>query len=346
MLVTYQPPCYTSREMITMDDIAKEAGLSRYTVSKILNGDTTVKSASRDAVMAICRRHGYMPNDHAVGLVKGRTNIVAMIVPYITDDFYNEMIELTETMIEQKGYRLIYKSSYNNAAKEAEIIRGFLALKVSAFIIVPAVVGTDTAMHERASEHVPVIYLDRAVGKKSISILNDNEDSAQQMTAYLLKGTKRVAFLGSFYGDSNPTALARRTGYERTMNARGLKPELLDRSASTEQQDNERFGYENMAHYLKNGGTAKAVFCITDAVALGAMKAVLDSGLTPGKDIRIAGHDDLRFCDFVSPTITTMRQPKDIMCRASAAMADDLIRKRSRGKKQVFSSELIIRGSA
>ncbi|MEK6796128.1 MAG: LacI family DNA-binding transcriptional regulator [Spirochaetota bacterium] len=330
-----------------MDEIAQEAGLSRYTVSKILNGDTTVKAASRDAVMAICKRHGYMPNNNAVGLVKGRTNIVAMIVPYITDDFYNEMIELTETLIESKGYRLIYKSSYNDATKEAEIIQSFLALKVSALIIVPVVDGPNVRIHTLAAKHVPVIYIDRTLNKRGYSVLNDNEASAAAMTEHLLGTTERVAYLGSFYGDSNPTSLARKNGYISTMEEHALRPDIIACDASTEKQDNERFGYENMAHYLRNGGRADAVFCVTDAVALGAIKAVRDSGKVPGRDIRIAGHDNLRFTEFVYPSITTMKQPIDLMCRASVAMADDLIHDRFHGKKQqIFTSELIIRESA
>jgi len=198
--------------MLTMNEIAAEAGLCRYTVSKILNGDKTVKDASRDAVMAICERHGYIPDNNAVGLARGKTNIIAMIVPYITDDFYNEMIELTESIAERKGYRLIYKSSYNNAAKEADVIKGFLALKVCAMIIVPAVESPDMRIHALAAKQVPVICLDRAILKTCYSVLNDNEGSASTMTEHILGRTSEVAYLGSFYGDANPTAKERRIG--------------------------------------------------------------------------------------------------------------------------------------
>ncbi|MBI4976517.1 MAG: LacI family DNA-binding transcriptional regulator [Spirochaetes bacterium] len=330
-----------------MSEIAKEAGLSRYTVSKILNGDTSVKEASRKVVMAICERHGYMPDNNAVGLVKGKTNIIAMIVPYITDDFYNEMIELTERLIEGKGYRLIYKSSYNDAAKEAEIIQSFLALKVCALIIVPVVEHPDMRIHTLAAKHVPVIYLDRTIRAGGYSVLNDNEASAAAMTGHLIKRSKDITYLGSFYGDANPTAAGRRNGYMKTMKKNGLNPVFIPCDASTERQDNERFGYENMKSYLKKRGDTKAVFCVTDAVALGVLKAIREAGLVPGKDIFVAGHDNLRFSEFVSPSITTMKQPKEHLCKACVDIADSLIKGRIPRKKQhILISELVIRESA
>jgi LacI family transcriptional regulator len=71
-----------------MEEIAVQAGLSRYTVSKILNGDPTVKKVNRDKVLALCDKYGFVPDSSAVALVSGHSNIIAMVVPYITDGFY------------------------------------------------------------------------------------------------------------------------------------------------------------------------------------------------------------------------------------------------------------------
>ena len=79
--------------MITMLDIAKRSGISRYTVSKVLNGNPSVRPATREKVLAACRKYGYIPDSAAVGLVKGHTNLIGVTVPYLTDDFYSEFIE-------------------------------------------------------------------------------------------------------------------------------------------------------------------------------------------------------------------------------------------------------------
>jgi len=334
--------------MITMSQIAAEAKLSRYTVSKILNGDLTVKEASRKAVMELCERYGYVPDNAAVNLVRGKSDTIAMIVPYITDDFYNEIIELAEGFAEQRGYRLVYKSSYNDAVKESNIIKTFLALKVCAMIIVPVVREPDARMHSLASKQIPLVYLDRLLAKDSFSVLNDNEGSASMMTSHLLgRGIQRVAYLDSFYGASNPTSLARRQGYAKTMECNGLAPLFIPSSASLEQQDNEKFGYECMSSALKKGLRMEAVFCITDAVALGAMKAISEAGLKPGSDILVAGHDNLRFSAYANPSITTMKQPKILMSQKAVEIADLLVKKQEvDGKCHIFSSELVARESA
>ena len=336
--------------MITMKEIAHEAGLSRFTVSKILNGDRKVKNENREKVLAICDRHGYAPNNNAVGLAKGRTVMIGMIVPYITDDFYNEIIELTEDLAAGKGYQLIYKSSYNDARKEAVVIKNFMALKICALIIVPVVCNPDMHIHRLAATHIPVIYLDRPLHKDSkdmYMVLNDNEKSGYDMTEYLIRKGRTPAYMGSFYGQTNITAALRQKGYREAMKDHSLKPFLIPCGFSSQKQDNEIFGYENMVHLLKNTSLPDAVFCATDAVALGVARAVRESGFIPGKDIAIAGHDNLRFSSYVTPSITTMKQPKFLLGKACIDIADRLIRnqKVSR-KKYIFPSELIVRESA
>ena len=336
--------------MITMKEIALEAGLSRFTVSKIFNGNLKVKSKSRETVLAICDKHGYAPNNNAVGLVKGKTMMIGMIVPYITDDFYNEIIELTEELAAAKGYQLIYKSSYNDAQKEANVIKNFLALKVCALIIVPVVCTPDMHIHTLAATHIPVIYLDRPLLKNSkdiYTVLNDNEKSAYDMTEYLIKKKKTPAYMGSFYGVTNISAALRRKGYLEAMKDHCLKPFLIPCEFSSQRQDNEIFGYENMVRLLKNTSPPDAVFCVTDAVALGVSRAVREADFIPGKDVAIAGHDNLRFSSYVTPAITTMKQPKSLLSKTCIELADKLIRNQPVSqKKYVFPSVLIVRESA
>ncbi|NMA43981.1 MAG: LacI family transcriptional regulator [Oligosphaeraceae bacterium] len=331
----------------TMEKIAAEARLSRYTVSKILNGDMTVKKRNRDLVLSLCDKYGYVPNHYAVSLVRGQSNIIAILVPYITDGFYSEIIESAEKYASAKGFRTIYQSSYNNAKIEAKILRGFLALKVSAVIMVPVVKNPDIRLHRLIASNIPMIYLDRTVDPEASSVLNNNESSASVMTEHLLEKTRNVAFFDSFYGDLNQTALARRSGYIKAMEQHGCETSFIPTDNSAEQQDNERYGYENMKAYLKNNPAPKALFCITDSVALGAMRAAVEMGLAPGKDILVGGHDNLHFAPFISPSLTTMEQPKRELAEASVDMAMQMMQgAKNNAQKQVYQSRLIIRESS
>ena len=154
--------------MITMLDIAKRSGISRYTVSKVLNGNPSVRPATREKVLAACRKYGYIPDSAAVGLVKGHTNLIGVTVPYLTDDFYSEFIEKLDRIAPVRGYQLIYRSSYNDGATEAAILRSFLSLKVCGLIVVPVVRGADPAIHRLAARRVPVVYFDRAAGRRTV----------------------------------------------------------------------------------------------------------------------------------------------------------------------------------
>ena len=332
--------------MVTVAEIARAAEVSRYTVSKVLNGDASVKPATRKRIHAICDRLGYIPNRNALGLVRGKTDLIALVVPYVTDQFYSAMIEKLERLAARRGYMLIYKSSYNDSATERKIIRSFLSLKVCGLFSVPALPAPDRATHELAEKNVPVIYLDRPFSPDCRCVLNNNYGGAAAMTGHLLEKTADLWYHDSFYGDSNPTAVERRTGYADTMRRHGLEPKFLPVGVSAERQDNERFAYENVSAFLRSGGRCGGIFCVTDAVAFGAAAAVREAGLTPGRDIFLGGHDDLRFGAYANPPITTMRQNLDGICESAFDMLETLLRGESpEPRRKIFDPELIARKS-
>lgn len=331
-----------------MTDIAKEAGLSRYTISKILRGDPSVRSRNREKVLKLCEKYGFVPNANAVNLVSGGPHIIGMVVPYITDGFYAELIELAEKYATSCGLSMIYQSSYNDPRIEERIIRSFMGLKVRALLLVPVLGAANLKLHRQAEANFPVISLDRTVSPDCCFVLNDNRASCRAMTEHLFDNAAKVAYLGSFYRESNPTATARRQGYLDAVTARGGEPLFLPVTATCEQQDNERFGYENISAFLKNGGKVPpALCCVTDAVALGAMRALRDAGYTPGEDVLIGGHDNLHFCEYTTPTLSSMAQPKREMATAAVDMALRLIGgEKSAARRVILKSELIVRQSS
>lgn len=332
--------------MITIEQIARHAEVSRYTASKVLNGDLTVRKETREKIFAICKELGYIPNLNAVNLVRGKSNLIGMIVPYVTDGFYNSLIENLEHRIQSSGYMLIYKSSYNDAEIETQTIRQFLSLNVCAMLIVPVVKNPDRETHRLAGKNIPVVYLDRPFSKDTYCVLNDNLLSAQTMTEHLLTHTEKLAFLDSFYGNANPTAADRRKGYEKTMKRHGLTPQVISAGSFEGKQDNENYAYEVMKRYFQSGKTCDALFCVTDESAFGAARAVREIGRTPGKDFFIGGHDNLRFGSYANPPITTMEQPVEQICETALHLLS-LLRKGEKPEQMrwVFPGTLIVRDS-
>ena len=332
--------------MVTIEQIAKQAKLSRYTVSKVLNGNPSVRAETREKIFAICKKLGYIPNLNAVNLVRRKSTLIGLIVPYITDGFYSSLIEILEQRIQSEGYMLIYKSSYNNSEIERNTIRQFLSLNVCSLLIVPVVEKPDRETHRLAAKNVPVVYLDRPFSDDTYCVLNDNFNSAAAMTAHLLKRARKLAFLDSFYGSANPTAADRRRGYEAVMRKHRLTPLIISGRMLSVRQDNEDHAYEAMKDFFQAGKKCDGLFCVTDAAAFGAARAVREAGFVPGENFYIGGHDNLRFSSFANPAITTMDQPQEEICRTAL----DLLFKRMNGEdpqplRYVFPSALIVRKS-
>jgi len=332
--------------MVTMQYIAKKTGLSRYTVSKVLKGAPTVKENSRKKVFAACDKYGYLPNSNAVGLVKGKTTLIGVVVPYVTDDFYSEFAEYLDQAALEKGYQLIYRSSYNDSKTESNIIKNFLALKVCGMIIVPVVTNPDIHIHKIAGKNVPIVYFDRPFDSNQYHVINDNRLGIFKITELVISKGRTPAYLGSFYHESNITSVLREQGYREAMKAHELVPRVVDCCNSPSKQDNEQFGYDNAKKLIAEGNVPDALLCVTDAVALGAMRALSEAGIMPGQDIMIAGHDNLHFSAFISPSLSTVKQPKDLFARTCIEVLDNINHgSPPEQKKFMFEPEILIRES-
>ncbi|MBQ7396094.1 MAG: LacI family DNA-binding transcriptional regulator [Lentisphaeria bacterium] len=331
--------------MVTVKDIANAAGVSRYTASKVINNAPGVTPETRELVLKTCRELGYIPNLNAISLVRGNSNLIGVIVPYITDGFYSMLLEEMEKLFSAAGFQLIYKSSYNETESESKAITALLSLKVEALLIVPVVKEPDLEMHALAEKNTHVIYLDRPLSDECYSILNDNFQSAVTMTNHLLTKSKDVVFLDSFYGADNPAALERRRGYETAMKEHGLTPRIIPAGNSSVMQDNEYYAWEKLSAFFSSGKSCGAIFCVTDAAAFGAARAAREAGFTPGKDIFIGGHDNLRFGAFAQVPLTTMAQPVAGICQEALKMVKLLTSgKTPQKKKIVLPSQLVVRG--
>jgi DNA-binding LacI/PurR family transcriptional regulator len=332
--------------MATMSDVARQAGVSRFTVSKVLNGDLTVKAAIRARVQAACITLDFAPNPHAVSLVRGSTRALGLLVTQISDPFYAEIIEAADLEARRNGHQLVIECSYGDAALEAGIIRHFRAVRVAALVIAPVDGRANRAVLDATAEQVPVVYIDRSPRRGCHAILSDHHAAACLMTAHLLERARRPAYLGSAFAPGNFSAAERERGYRETMAAARSAPLLIPTTASDVLRDNERYGYQNMAAWLASAAAPQALFCATDAIALGAMHACAERGLTIGEDVLVAGHDDLSFSAYTTPALTTVRQPKREIATLAVETALGLVTAPSpRTIRHVLPSSLVVRRS-
>lgn len=333
--------------MVTMKDVARNAGLSLYTVSKVLNGHSSVREGTRRKVLLACESLGYERNPHAVNLVSRKTTTIGMIVSSITNPFYGEIIEAADREARRRGYHLVYQCSYLDPAIEASIIRHFQALRVCGLVIAPVVTSANRALLERVEEDFPVVYVDRYFSPESSYVVNDNGASAGLATRHLIERGTAPAYLGSIRSGLNRALLDRETGYRRTMEAAGLSPILIPMDKSAAERDNEQFGYENMKAYLADSPPPRGLFCANDSVAIGAMRALSERGLVIGQDVLVAGHDNLSYTAYLNPPLTTIEQAKRDMGEGAVSILLELAEDEDRNTplQRVLQSKLCVRAS-
>lgn len=332
--------------MATMADVARAAGLSRFTVSRALNGDPAVRPATRERVLAVCRKLDYAPNPHAVGLVRGRANLLGLIVSQITDPFYSEIIEAADRTARGRGTQIVVQCSYGEAALEEQILRNLLALRVRGLVVAPVMSAENRALWERAESAVPVVYIDRFFKRRCHYVMNDHYRGARLATEHLLDRRPSAAYLGSAHSRLNSAIVDRERGYRDAAAARRSRPLLVPTTRSRAGRDTEEFGYDNMKAYLREAPPPPALFCATDAIALGAMLALSERGVRPGKDVLVAGHDDLPFSAYTNPPLTTVRQPKEEIGRRAVEAALDLPARPRGFVRETLAPELVVRASS
>ncbi len=337
--------------MATMQDVAEMSGLSRYTVSKVLNGTPGVSDATRARVLETCQKLNFVTNQHAASLAKGGSRLMGLLVTSVIDPFYGEIIETAEQTASSLGYELAYRCSYGNAEQERRIVQSFLGLKATALVVSPVSSDENEGFWNSLVARVPVIFIDHSVLKSAHLVSTDHYVGGRLVTEHLLSRKVEPHYLGSSQPLRNSAIAARLRGYVEAMQAAGKAPKVVPTDDIVDRADTARFGYEALSRYLKSEGARRprGLCCATDAIALGAMRALTDAGLEPGADVLVAGHDDLPFSAFLKPSLTTVRQPKRAIGEKAVHAAARLARvkdpRRHAKIKSVLTPELVTRES-
>jgi LacI family transcriptional regulator len=334
--------------MANMAAVARRAGVSRYTVSKVLNG-MYVAEKTRRKVMDACEKLHYCRNLYATNLVRNESFTIGMVISQNFDSFFGEIIGAAEKEAHANGYQLICQCSYGSAEEEAKIIRNFESLRVCGIIAAPVVRDCRLEQWTSLEERVPVVNFDCFLNKNSNYVINDNRLSASLVTEHLLSTGRLPAYLGSVHPDANLAIKNRKKGYVDTVKKHHLRPCLISVANSAQTADNQEFGYENLVAFLRESDVPEALFCATDRIAMGAIHALQQRGLVVGKDVLVAGHDNLHFGAFMNPTLTTVAQPKQEMGTECVKSLLSLIHsKEPKTKKirKILKPELIIRQSS
>ncbi|MED4583186.1 catabolite control protein A [Brevibacillus choshinensis] len=291
---------------VTIYDVAREAGVSMATVSRVVNGNPNVKPLTRKKVLAAIERLGYRPNAVARGLASKKTTTVGVIIPDISSLFFSELARGIEDIATMYKYNIILCNSDQRMEKELQLINTLLEKQVDGLLFMGAEIKEDH-LQALTSTTVPTVLAatrdaDNALPSVSIDHFQAGYDATQ---ALIDRGHKRIAMITGPLNDPL-SGLMRFEGYKKALidAGIGLQEELVASG---------NFFYESgltqTKEFLKLAEPPTAVFAANDEMAIGAIHAIQDSGLNVPGDIEVIGHDNIRLVDMVRPRLTSVVQP-------------------------------------
>ncbi|MEV4145656.1 LacI family DNA-binding transcriptional regulator [Amycolatopsis sp. NPDC049691] len=322
-------------------DVAEHAGVSVRTVSNVVNGFRYVAPATRERVQASIDALGYRPNMAARTLRRGRTGLVALVVPEIDSPYFAELAARTVRIAERRGLTVLIDQTDGDAEREKELLHGRRSQLVDGVLFSPwAVAPAELAAR---TDTVPLVLLgehDGAAGVDHVAI--DNVAAAREATGHLLAtGRRRIAALGIQPRSLNATARQRLTGYHQALAEAGV-PAEADLEVPVRRL-HRADGHRAMLELLDRAEPPDAVFCFTDELALGALRAAADRGVTVPGDLALVGFDDIEDGRFSVPALTTVSPDKD---RIAELALDRLAAEPGPPRSIVAPHRLVVRGTS
>ena len=326
---------------ITIKDVAGLAGVSTATVSRVLNHKGPVHVETRRRVEEAVRQLRFLPNSAARILSTSKTNVVGLLLPDSYGEFYSDVIRGVDRQARSGGYQLLV-ASLHGEPHEAETALAAMVGRIDGLIVMAQNIDVETIM-ENILRDVPVVLLNHSDEDGRFDAFRiDNYGGAQRMVRHLCRrGHQRVAIIHGPPHDID--ARERLAGYRAALAA-----EKLDEDGLVVEGDfTEASGYEAALRLLELPVRPTAVFASNDSMAIGAMRAFLETGLKVPDDVAVAGFDDLPVARFVTPSLSSVHAPIcDLGAEAMIALHDAI---RSCGghvrRHRVLPTHLVIRES-
>lgn len=297
--------------MVTISDVAKRAKVSISTVSYVLSGRRSVKQETRDRVMKVIEELGYFPSAIATSLVTRRTRTIGVTVTNVQSSLVGDAVSGIEEVTWGRHYSIILCNTHENRERELAAIQVLMEKKVDGIIIVAQ---SNTwqdiqALHRLKKQGIPIVVINRRLDPSfGQCVMIDNFGGAHRATTHLISlGHKRIGFITGSRG--RLSSAERLRGFKAAMREHGLSADvtLVVRGAYGDR--GLPLGYEMTKKLVGKNTPPTAILASTDYLAVGAMRAIHESGRRVPGDIAVIGFDNTDFSALVSPALTTVALP-------------------------------------
>ena len=329
---------------VTIRDVARRAGVSSMTVSRVINGNVRVSPTTRSRVEQAIAELGYVPSRLARGLSAQRTGTLALIVPDVANPFFTLIVRGAEDVARRAGYRVILCDTRADLAIEREVIEEMIAHRVEGILIAPVSDRSREHLRRLARFALPFVLIDRTVrGVDADAVLGDSAEGARRLVEHLLSlGHRRIALI--IEGDEVSTARDRRRGYLAALEEAGVDPAPALVVEAAADPDG---GLAGMLRLLELDESPTAVFTVNNLVALGAIEAVRAAGRDVPDDVALVCFDDIEYASRLHPFLTVMAQPAEMFGTLSTQLLLERIDGRGPERKHVvvLPADFVVRES-
>lgn len=328
--------------MATIKDVARLAGVSVATVSRVINDSPKASDASRQAVTSAMEELNYHPNANARALAQQATETIGLIVGDVSDPFFGAMVKAVEQVAYRTGNFLLIGNGYHNEQKERQAIEQLIRHRCAA-LVVHAKKIPDGELISLMKQMPGMVLINRTLpGFEQRCVALDDRYGAWLATRHLIQqGHTKIGYLCSNHAISD--AEDRLQGYYDALKEHGLP--INDRLVTFGEPD-ESGGEQAMTELLGRGKHFSAIACYNDSMAAGAMGVLNDNGIDVPKEISLIGFDDVLISRYVRPRLTTVRYPIITMATQAAELAMALAEKRPLPEiTHIFSPTLVRRHS-
>lgn len=329
---------------VTLRDVAKRAGVSAMTVSRVVNGaggvDPETQRRVEDAILAL----DYVPNRLARGLISHQSKTIGLIVPDVVNPFFAPVVRGAEATARKAGYRVLLCNSEADLRLEREYIEDLIAHRVEGLLIAPASDRSRVSLLPLQKSGFPIVLLDRSLPEfECDSVVSDSVAGARKLVEHLIKvGHRRIAHFTE--SDDVSTGRDRLEGYRQALEGARIphSEELIFRTTV------DRIGgYRAAQQMLTLDPLPTAIFTVNNMTAVGAMQALRERGLSVPKDIGLVCYDDVEHLAVLSPFMTVVDQPAEIFGSLGAQLLFERIAKKAGGRSRriMLQADLIVRES-
>ncbi|EKI0758314.1 LacI family DNA-binding transcriptional regulator [Vibrio cholerae] len=329
--------------MVTINDVCKLAGVSKATVSRVLNETGQVKAQTREAVLAAMQQLGYQPNSLAQALATNTTNSIGLVLPHFESSYFGSILFEAEQGAQKAGKKLLVVNSKNSEQGEKEAVATLAAQRCDVILLYSRHLNEVQLLELQQQHPSPLVILNRRLHHPQLHSFGlDQTQIAQLAMQHLLNlGHRHIACITSPL--VSETGKIRYQVYQQALHEQGIE---LSSSLVIEGDNTLLGGYQAMQQLLQQGISMTAVFACNDDMALGAMRAMHEHGIHVPKQISLIGIDNEPAAAFAIPSLSSVSLPIGELTQQAISLAVEIANKKPQdAQHRPYQGSLIARES-